>query len=87
MEATIEHTVTRQRAPRRPPALPNAAPAPVIPRTYTQEAVEAMCGVSKRTLQRWRLSVGFPKTVKLGPGVDVYLADEVDAWLIKRLKR
>lgn len=60
--------------------------APVLPRTYTKEHAHQMLGVCIRTIQRYRITLGFPKTKKLGPGVEVYLADEIDAWILKRLK-
>lgn len=66
-----------------------AAPAPaVVPRTYSKEKVLSMCGdVCWRTLQRWMAhkKIAFPKYRKLGGSTIVWVADEVDAWLIKRL--
>jgi excisionase family DNA binding protein len=60
--------------------------APSLPRTYSQDHVLKMLGVAKRTIQRWVNERGFPKTKELGAHTRVYLADEVDAWISKRLK-
>jgi hypothetical protein len=89
MEAVIENPSTeqaKQRVRRAPGIAQNSTPE--LPRTYTKDHVhKTMLAVTSRTIQRWRLSLGFPHTKSLGVGrgTDVYLADEVDAWIIKRL--
>lgn len=82
MEAVTE-APTKTRVRRAPSIAQNTAP--VLPRTYTKEHVLNLLGVHKRTIQRWRITDGFPYTKKLGPGTEVYLADEVDTWLLRRL--
>lgn len=84
MQATLEQQPIKQPRTRRTPGIAQNA-APALPRTYTKEYVLGLLGVTKRTIQRWRLTLGFPSTKKIGPGTDLYLADEVDTWLLKRL--
>jgi predicted DNA-binding transcriptional regulator AlpA len=85
MQAQTPHRQAKARAIAPPPVASTPA---VVPRTYTQDEVMAMCkNVTWRTIQRWMSDkkIAFPRYKKLGPGVLVFLADEIDAWLIKRL--
>ncbi len=72
------------------PGICTTEAAPHLPRTYTIEYVhKTMLGKSTRTIQRWRIVLGFPRPKVIGTGNNgtaVYLADEVDAWITKRLK-
>jgi predicted DNA-binding transcriptional regulator AlpA len=62
--------------------------APIeVPGFYTKEEVQAKIGVSYRTLLRWQVSCGFPRSLKIGAGTFVFLAEEVDGWLVKQLTR
>jgi predicted DNA-binding transcriptional regulator AlpA len=75
----------RKRRPRAAPSITSDEPPP-LPRLYSKQFVIDMLGVSIRTVQRWRITLGFPHTKKLGPGTEVYLADAVDAWIARRLR-
>lgn len=84
MQAVIEAQSSKQRRARCAPGIAQNE-APTLPRTYTKEYVLKLLGVHKRTIQRWRITDGFPHTKKIGKGTEVYLADEVDTWLLRRL--
>jgi predicted DNA-binding transcriptional regulator AlpA len=86
MQATQANQAEAPRKrPRAAPAITHNS-APVLPRTYTQAHVLSMLGVTVRTVQRWVIERDFPKTKELGPRTRVYLADQVDAWIARRLK-
>jgi predicted DNA-binding transcriptional regulator AlpA len=49
--------------------------------TYLTEAeVSTRYKVSKRTLQRWRVTGDGPRFVRLGPRRIVYRASDIEAW-------
>jgi predicted DNA-binding transcriptional regulator AlpA len=60
--------------------------SPNLPRLYSKAHVLKLLGVTRRTIQRWVIERSFPKAKELGPRTQVYLAEEVDAWIMKRLK-
>lgn len=66
------------------PAPSASAPAPIRPRV-DERAAAARLGVSRRTLQQWRVKGGGPKYLKLGRAVRYDLA-ELDRWERSRTK-
>ena len=55
-----------------------------IPRFYTKEETLALVKRSYRTILRWVDDKGFPKP-RLFVGANVFMADAVDAWVMKEL--
>lgn len=63
-----------------------AATAGAMPALLKPKDVADLLAVSERTLERWRITGGGPRFVRLGSKVVRYTGEEVEAFVVARVK-
>lgn len=75
----MDSNTTTIQAGRKPRARSTLAPG--LPRQYRAHDLAELLGVSVNTVWRWNAQGRMPKSRSLSPGVTVWSADEIEAWL------